>query len=138
MTDTAIAEGEAGMDDVQHFQMVEEMVIFHHPDWAYLINATLPVRPATEEEAASYASRYDDGAWRDLYAPGEPRIITPPSAEVAALLEPAPEPEPPVLDEHTEAALAAFNQAHDELAAEEQHEVHHTQILYVPPAEEQS
>jgi hypothetical protein len=152
--DTAIAESEAGMDDLLRFQTVEDMVIHHHPEWQYLVNATLDVRPPTEAEARRYAARYDDGTWADMYAPVEPRVILPPSDEVAALLDPpaevpGPDPDPlppPVLDEDTEKALTKFlgiheaNPVRDDPALapepEDALEVHHdTRILYVPPAE---
>jgi hypothetical protein len=141
MTDTAVAASEPEVDEVLRFKTVEDMVIYHNPQWLYLINATLDVRPPTEDELATYATRYDDGAWRDLYQPAEPpRIVLPPTAELAALLDPPapaeePEPEPlppPVLDEHAEAHLAKFNQLHDELAAQEQelhHDKHDTQVM---------
>lgn len=96
--DTLVAEDE--MTGPRRFATVEEMVMSHHPDWAYLNNATLPVRAATEAEAAAYAARHTAPEWAELYDPQEPRIILPPSApELTTLLSvvrgPEPEATPP-------------------------------------------
>jgi hypothetical protein len=130
-----VAEPETGP---RRFRTCEDMTIAYHPEWEYLTNATLAVRPPTEEEAAALAARATDPDFIDLYQPAEPHIILPPSPEVAALTEAAAAPdeaeaepgedaEPVVLDprlgaaldDADEAHLAAFHQLHDAQDARE-------------------
>jgi hypothetical protein len=125
-TEEAAPVAEAEPTGPRVFRSVEDMVMAYHPEWAYLANKTLPVRPPTEEEAAALAARATDDEWIDLYQPPEPHIVLPPSPEVAAIVEAAGRLELPaaegdggdepelVLDPRLEAAMADFNQAHDE------------------------
>jgi hypothetical protein len=156
---TETLEAEDEMTGPRRFSMVEDMVIFHHPEWLYLINATLPVREPTEEETAAYKARLDAPEWAELYQPQEPRIVLPPHApELTTLLSVVRDPEPDsepgavegvIVPDDPQAAqiqrssldsLARWAPNADTgslSAIRDEPEVHHeTQVLHVVPEDE--
>ena len=59
-----------------------EAVLAAHPEWAYLFALPpLPVRPATDAEAAVYEGRKTDPEWAAIYAPVLPPVSPEPAAE---------------------------------------------------------
>ena len=59
-----------------------EAVLAAHPEWAYLFALPpLPVRPATDAEAAVYERRKTDPEWAAIYAPVLPPVSPEPAAE---------------------------------------------------------
>lgn len=86
MTDAAAGVTEPQQEEApaaaEKFPTVENMVYAHHPDWAYLANPGLPVRPPTEEEAARYAAEREEAAAREqrIYRPLPGPAPAPPGA----------------------------------------------------------
>jgi len=58
-----------------------EAVLAAHPEWVYLFRLSLPVRPASDAEAAVYEGRKTDPEWAAIYAPVLPPVSPEPAAE---------------------------------------------------------
>ena len=113
-TDTAVAESETEVAEFPPWPIAEE-TLASREDWLYLFVDGMPVRPATDEEKASYAARYEDGTWEKAEALAVPHVVLPPSDEVAQLTQiaaGAAEPAQAVPDK--EARAAADEQAQRE------------------------
>lgn len=80
-TEITDAEAPARPD---RYPSVEDMILAYHPEWDYLVNATLDVRPPTAEEAAGYAARATDADWADIYNPAPPPRPVPTVHELEA------------------------------------------------------